>query len=289
MRYAVGLMANQHFLGLMTLSARLTGEPFTPEDTELLKTIADQTAASLLNLQLSERLARSKQLDTLRTMAAFFVHDLKNFAARLSLLMENFETHYHDAAFRAEALRLMRTSVAKMQHMCSRLSLLTARLELRRTATDVNALVRDTVAELRGALSAPVVLELQPLPPAWLDAEQLQKVLVNLLLNANDAVAGQGEIRVRTWQEGGYVVLAVSDNGCGIPAAFLKASLFQPFQTTKRGGLGIGLFHSKMIVEAHRGRIEVESEEGKGSTFRVWLPLATPEEESRDVGQDPAC
>ena len=69
----------------------------------------------------------------------------------------------------------------------------------------------------------------------------------------------------------GYVMLAVHDNGCGMSREFIAQALFQPFQTTKRQGLGIGLFQSKIIVEAHQGSIEVESEQGKGSTFRVLL------------------
>jgi len=68
-------------------------------------------------------------------------------------------------------------------------------------------------------------------------------------------------------------VLSVSDNGCGMSKQFVERSLFHQFQTTKKLGLGIGLFHSKRIIEAHRGKIEVESEEGQGSTFRVLLPV----------------
>jgi signal transduction histidine kinase len=88
------------------------------------------------------------------------------------------------------------------------------------------------------------------------------------------AASGLGDAfpPLATGQRDGWVVLAVSDNGCGMSEAFMERSLFQPFHTTKQQGLGIGLFHSKMIVEAHRGKIEVESEEGKGSTFRVLLP-----------------
>jgi len=65
----------------------------------------------------------------------------------------------------------------------------------------------------------------------------------------------------------------VADNGCGMSQDFLNRSLFRPFQSTKKTGVGIGMFQSKMIVEAHGGRIEVESEQGKGSTFRVLLPI----------------
>ena len=69
-----------------------------------------------------------------------------------------------------------------------------------------------------------------------------------------------------------WIELSVIDNGCGISEEFLEKSLFQPFKTTKKKGLGIGLFQCKRILEAHGGKIEVESESGKGSTFRLLLP-----------------
>ena len=103
--------------------------------------------------------------------------------------------------------------------------------------------------------------------------EQMLKVVTNLVLNATEAVSGKGQIRVETNRHNGWVVLAVADNGCGMSEEFLHRSLFRPFQTTKKKGLGIGMFQSKMIVEAHGGRIEVESEQGRGSTIRVLLPV----------------
>jgi signal transduction histidine kinase len=83
----------------------------------------------------------------------------------------------------------------------------------------------------------------------------------------------KGEIQVATEQRDGWIVLIVKDNGAGMSEEFLRHSLFRPFKTTKKQGMGIGLFQSKKIVEAHGGKIEVESKEGLGSTFRVFLPL----------------
>jgi len=98
-------------------------------------------------------------------------------------------------------------------------------------------------------------------------------VVTNLVLNAREAVSAPGEVRIETSQNNGWAILTVSDNGCGMAPEFLDRSLFRPFQTTKQNGLGIGLFQSKMIVEAHQGRIHVESLPGKGTTFQVILPL----------------
>lgn len=271
-RYCVPLVAGQQLLGLMTLHERLTEEPFSLEDFDLLKTLADQAAASLLNLKLAQRLLKAKEMEAFQALSAFFVHDLKNLASKLSLMVQNLPVHYDNPAFRDDMLRVISGSVAKMNAMCSRLSLLTKKLELHRSEADLNDLVRVTLADLQNLLKVPLLQELRPVPKFLMDPEQLQKVLANLILNAHEAVDEHGEIRVSTDWIDGWAVLSVSDDGCGMSRAFIDHSLFQPFQTTKSQGLGIGLFHSKMIVEAHRGRIEVQSEEGKGSTFTVCIP-----------------
>jgi signal transduction histidine kinase len=108
------------------------------------------------------------------------------------------------------------------------------------------------------------------------DREQLHSVLTNLLLNARDAVGARGQIRVETDRRDSLAVLSVADNGCGMSPEFVNDSLFRPFHTTKKKGVGIGMFQSKMIVEAHHGNIQVESEPGKGSIFRVILPFNLP-------------
>jgi putative PEP-CTERM system histidine kinase len=270
--YSVSLVAAEKFLGILTLTKRLTHEPFSVEDRDLLKTVADQTASSLFNVTLSQQLIQAKETETFQTLSAFFLHDLKNLAAMLSLTMQNLPTHYDDPEFRADALRVVGNSVDKINSLCSRLSLLTRTLELRQVETDVNELVMHTLADLNGAVQATIIRDLHPVPRLSVDPEQLQKVLVNLILNANEATGLQGEIRVVTSHENGWDVIQVSDNGCGMSKEFVEQSLFRPFRTTKTRGLGIGLYQSKTIVEAHHGRIEVESEEGKGSRFRVMLP-----------------
>ena len=105
--------------------------------------------------------------------------------------------------------------------------------------------------------------------------ERPAAVLKELIENSIDAGARQIDVEVVA---GGCNLIAVADNGSGMSADFIARSLFRPFQTTKKNGLGIGMFHSKMIVEAHRGKMEVTSETGQGSTFRVLLPIenATP-------------
>lgn len=272
-RYGVSLVAGQQWLGFLTLSDRHTQETFTLEDYDLLKTMADQTAANLLNVQLLQRVVQAKQMETFQTLSAFFIHDLKNLAAKLSLMLQNLPRYYDNPEFRDDALAVIAGSVTKMNSMCGRLSLLTRELELHRTDVDLNTLIQSVLNDLRGSIQATLTHLPGALPRLYIDPEQMQKVIENLLLNANEAVGAHGNIRIATTQQDGWVTLAVCDNGCGMSKEFMDRALFHPFQTTKSQGLGIGLFHSRTIVEAHHGHIEVESEEGKGSTFRVLLPV----------------
>jgi signal transduction histidine kinase len=189
------------------------------------------------------------------------------------MILQNVPAHFDNPEFRDDALQSLSQSVTKINSLCTRISSLRERLQIQPTETDLNDLIGATLKGLDDALGTNIIEELHPVPRLLLDPEQIQKVLTNLVLNAHDAMHEGGEIRVRTDNRDGWVEFSVSDSGCGMSEEIMEECLFRPFKTTKKQGMGIGLFHSKMIVEAHKGRIEVESEEGKGSTFRVLLPI----------------
>jgi len=109
---------------------------------------------------------------------------------------------------------------------------------------------------------------------------QINQVFMNLLVNASHAIPETGEIRIRTGRQGDEVFVAISDTGVGIAPENLNR-IFEPFFTTKAIGMGtgLGLSVSYNIVQKHHGRLEVESEVGKGSTFTMWLPVKAPEGE----------
>jgi putative PEP-CTERM system histidine kinase len=274
-RYCVPLRAAEQLVGIMTLSEKILYESLTFEDSDLLKTIADQAAASLLNIRLSEYLRQVKELEAFQTMSAFFMHDLKNLASKLSLVTQNLPVHLDNPEFRSDALKTISQSVAKINTMSGRLSLLSQKLELNPQATDLNELVKSTLEDMHSYIKGTVSLDLSDLPPASIDREQIHKVIENFVMNANDALDGPGGTIVITTRENDpFIELSFSDNGCGMSKEFVEKHLFRPFQTTKKQGMGIGLFHCKTIVEAHGGRIEVDSLEGKGTTFRILLPVA---------------
>jgi two-component system, NtrC family, sensor histidine kinase HydH len=109
------------------------------------------------------------------------------------------------------------------------------------------------------------------LPPVLLDRELFQQALLNLMLNAEQAMPEGGEITLQAFAENARVCLAIIDTGQGMPAE-VQAKIFQPFYSSKPGGSGLGLPTTRRIIESHQGTIEVQSEVGKGTKFTICLP-----------------
>ena len=165
-----------------------------------------------------------------------------------------------------------------------RLRRLFGKNETVRQAVDLNALVADALAILRNDLINHGVTVQQNLAPAaavvWADPVQLQQVLINLVLNASDAMAqvtpAQRLLQIDVDLDSDRVALVVSDNGSGIAAAVLPR-LFDPFFTTKQRGMGLGLSICRTIADAHEGRLWADNRLPHGASFHLVLPLAPPE------------
>jgi signal transduction histidine kinase len=147
---------------------------------------------------------------------------------------------------------------------------------LNREPTDLNQEIDEALdffAPEAAAAGVELVRYLDPeLPRVLLDAESFRGALFNLLLNAKQAMPDGGQIVVRTSERGGHVVLDVIDTGCGMDD-HTAAHMFEAFFSTKPGGSGLGLPTTAKIIEAHGGRIHVQSEAGRGTQFTIELPV----------------
>lgn len=273
-RVCVPMLSGGTLLGLIILGDRVGGVRFSPQDFDLLKCVGDQVAAGLHNTQLSQKLLQAREMEAFQTMASFFVHDLKNTTFTLNLMLQNLPVHFDDPEFRADALRGIAKTVANINRLIGRLSQLRQEFQIKPVESDLNEVVARALVVWEENAGVTLSKKFGALPKIQLDPEQMLKVVTNLVLNAREAVPPHGEVRVETAQNNGSVVLTFSDNGCGMAPEFLSRSLFRPFQTTKKNGLGIGLFQSKMIVEAHKGTVQVDSQPSLGTTFRIILPLS---------------
>jgi putative PEP-CTERM system histidine kinase len=269
----VPLVGGESWLGVIVLADRVRGLCYSAEEMDLLKCIGEQVAATLLKLRLTEEIMERKELEAFQTMSAFLIHDLKNAASTLGLMLENLPAHFDNPAFRQDAFRGIGSAASRINDLINRMNALRHELRLNPAELDLNLVVTEALSNLNGTLNTNLVTKFDQIPKVSADRQQLQSVFTNLLLNARDAVGMNGRITIATTRRGEWVALSVSDNGCGMTEQFIKHSLFRPFRSTKKKGLGIGMFQSKTIVEAHHGKIHVESELGIGTTFRVMLPL----------------
>jgi len=267
----VPLRAGEELVGLVSLGPMMSGDRYTEEDYDLLKTMGRQAGSVILNALLSRAMLERKEMETFHKLSSFVLHDMKNFVSSLSMVVQNAAIHQENPAFQREAFKTVERTVRNMSGLITKLSSDRQGLELHREQTDLNRLAEEALAELQvnGSEDLRLTADLEPVPSVEVDRTQIQKVIRNLLLNAVEAMGGKGYVSIRTWAEDGWVNLAVSDTGPGMERDFIETRLFRPFQTTKGKGLGLGLYHCKTIMEAHDGQIEVASEVAERTTFTL--------------------
>ena len=260
-------------IGIMLLAAERTGGAYTDEDLQFLATVAVQIAAMSVTARLSETVARSREFEAFHRLTSFVVHDVKNAISGLSLLTQNALAHFDDPEFQRDAITTLSKTVERMRRLLQRLASASDVQHMSFAPLDVAVLVAERVAPLVRTPRVRLKTELQPAPVVG-DADGLERVFQNLVVNAVEALEDGGDLILRTVTHGETVVCEVIDTGCGMSSEFLRHSLFVPFRSSKKGGWGIGLYHAREIVTAHGGRIDVVSEEGQGTTFAVTLPAA---------------
>jgi|Deesub1362A_J573_1020465.scaffolds.fasta_scaffold00004_254 hypothetical protein len=271
-RLIVPLTGNGKVEGIVVFGKQLAKEEFIYEDYDLMKTLAKQAALSIINFRLSEELAETREVAAVARISSFVIHDLKNLAYTLSLLLENAEDYIGEPEFQTDMLDTIRNAITKMKGLIQKLKTIPEKHTLNTEFADISLLARDVMKEIEKINSDVEFVYKGSSTVSMIDVEEVRKVILNLILNALDATNGKGVIKVEAGYNGDTTYVSVEDSGCGIEEDFIKNHLFKPFRTTKKKGLGIGLYQCKQIVEAHGGRIEVSSEVGKGSVFTVYLP-----------------
>ena len=232
-----------------------------------------------------QKLIQSDRLASLGRLSATVAHEINNPLSGILNLSMVMQRMLKEDGVPPERMREFRSHLEQVTRETERVGRIVSDLlafsrqsRPRIGKADLNEVVRSTLSVIDHKIrleGSRVALELEPdLPPVYGDAAQLQQVVLNLAMNAVEATPGGGDLRVRTRSTSGTreVVLEVSDTGIGIPASILP-KIFDPFFTTKEEakGTGLGLAVVYGIVEAHGGDIEVESEPGRGTTFRVKL------------------
>lgn len=219
---------------------------------------------------------RAEHLATIGELAAGLAHEIRNPLAGIAGVVEVMGTELPAGSASRSVLGEVRNEIQHIQEILTNLLAYARPRPPNFHLADLNLTVEQAVLMARQQTRAkPIDILFIPnedLPNVTHDPGQIQEVLLNLLLNAIQALSGKGSVEVRARHEGQNAVVRVADTGRGISPEELP-NIFKPFFTTRSEGTGLGLPLAKGIVEAHGGRIEVTSIQGQGTQFDVWLPI----------------
>ena len=270
-------------IGVSSQVIREHGNPMgslvTLRDVESLERIGSQ-------LHVSERLA------ALGRVTAGVAHEVKNPLNSMRLWLEVLKANMPVEPEPQQAVKMLDNEIDRLDRAVKTFLNFTKPLELNREETDLRALLDEALDAARPSIvKAGIELRVElpsQFPRVMVDSQLIHQAVLNLLLNASDFTSAGGRITLSLRRNGEFAVIAVSDSGKGISPENQK-KIFQLFFTTRPGGTGIGLANTFRFVQLHNGRIEFDSEPGRGTTFRLELPLARSTEglsgKLRDFGQ----
>ncbi len=278
----VPLMLHEELLGFVVLKHSLGKVSFNWEVSDLLKVASRQAAANLAQMRAANQLIVARQFESFNRTTTFIIHDLKNLIAQLSLLLANAEKHKDNPEFQADMLGTVENAVARMNKVLA---------QLRRGSGEAQAQSVALADILADAIASKQAFKLRPiveLPPASLrvraERERLTRAIGHLLQNALEATPPSGQVTLRGFEDASQAIIEIADTGSGMEDEFIRTRLFQPFDSTKGAGMGIGAYECRETVRALGGKLDVDSVPGRGTRFRISLPL----ENNLNAGGDAA-
>jgi PAS domain S-box-containing protein len=247
----------------------------------IMKDVTDRKQAEEALLEAQEKLVRQEKLAMLGQLAGGVGHELRNPLGAIKNAVYFLNMVFAEQELEPEVketLEILAKEVGTSERIISSLLDFARPKPLVRRKIDVSELVQETLSHIALPENVDVTSQLvDGLPVILADPDQLAQVFGNIIRNGLQAMPQGGRLTVRTAEVSGWVVVSIADTGVGIPEEALS-KIFEPLFTTKAKGIGLGLAVTKTLIEGHEGCIEVQSEEGKGSTFTVKLPTGGKEE-----------
>ncbi|MDR7103110.1 XrtA/PEP-CTERM system histidine kinase PrsK [Croceicoccus sp. BE223] len=272
----VPLQVADRITGVVVLARPVYARRLDWEDFDMMRIVGQQLAAHLAENAAQKQLLDAARFDEFNRRMAFVMHDIKNLASQLGLLVSNAERHIEKPAFRADMLVTLRSATDRMETLLGRLS------NYRGSAQAIGGRAMeplrpaDVVAKALSLeiASGLVIVHDGGTAPLLGDGEALDRVIRHLARNAIEASAPGRTVEIRFPSTDRLAAIAVEDFGCGMSPEFVRSNLFKPFVSTKADGFGIGAFEARELIRAMGGRLEVDSRVGHGSRFTIWLPRA---------------
>jgi putative PEP-CTERM system histidine kinase len=267
----IPLLVADELIGYVVLAHARTVVQVNWEVRDLLKTASRQAAGFLAQMHATEALLEVRKFDAFNRMSAFVVHDLKNIVAQLSLMLRNAKRLHANPEFQQDMLATVENSLEKMRQLM---------LQLREGQTPASGVSGVDLAPIARRLAKVATERGRTLELHVADSvvtrgseERIERVLGHMVQNAMDATAPAQRVWLEVGRSSGQARIVVGDAGHGMSPEFVQTRLFKPFNTTKRGGMGIGAYESFQYLRELGGSIAVESEIDRGTIVTILLPL----------------
>ncbi|MFB3886556.1 MAG: GAF domain-containing protein [Thermodesulfobacteriota bacterium] len=300
---AIPLLAKQRALGAIAADHVEPGRTITDEALESVMTFAQQAGLAIHNAfmyeelktfsrQMEEKiqkttsdlrkaeaqLIRSEKLAALGQLAAGIAHEIRNPLTSINILIHSLAESVPSGNSHREDLRVVEEEIRRINEIIDQFLRFAKPAAPLFEKTDVLPIFEETLQLLRPQIERQrisVQKKFQTLPPITIDREQMKQVILNLLMNAIQAMpmGGRLELSGQLSRDGHWIQFSIKDYGMGIPPEDMDR-LFDPFFSTKEGGVGLGLSIAHRIIDQHHGKIEVESTSGKETLFTLWLPVS---------------
>jgi len=268
---------------LIILGGKISGDIFTNEDINLLKTISVQASIAVKNARLYQEKINSERLASIGMMSATFAHEVRNPLTSLKTFAQLMPEKYNDIEFRDTFSKIVVGEIEKIDGLISDLlDFSSNKKPTRINNINFTELLDKIVDNVKGKLEfekSNIVVEKNYSADAINmsgDDVKLKQAFSNIIINGCQAMHGEGVLRVNIKPNGKHFDVIVEDTGEGIHPEDLS-KIFDPFITTKERGIGLGLAISKRVIEDHKGKIHIKSELSQGTTFTISLPVQNDE------------
>jgi putative PEP-CTERM system histidine kinase len=265
------LIAKQKLVGILFLGPKANKEPFGHREIQFISSIGHQFSLALFSARLAEELLAAKQIESFHKFTAFVMHDLKNSVSMLSMLLQNYENNRDNPEFQKSVMATINGAVTRIQGIIQKLRGGETGEGFRISDCNLNQIVLglEDKLGLKDQSGIEYISELGQIGKIRGDPEKLTEVIRNLVINALEAMPDGGKLIINTYEADDKIILQVEDTGEGMSSEFMAKKLFKPFSTSKKKGLGIGLYQSREFIERMGAKMVVKSDPGIGTTFSL--------------------
>lgn len=283
-RLIVPLILHRELLGFVVLIEPRSTINLNWEVRDLLRVAGTQVASYLAQYEATNALSIARQFESFNRMSTFIVHDIKNLIFQLSLLLSNAEKHKDNPEFQKDMIETVNFSVNKMKRLLEKLS--NGSQSEKQEVLNLDQLLQQIIERNSFNMPRPALEIIDSGLMVEANYPRLERVISHLVQNAIEATPKNGQVWVRLVRKDNSAVIIIKDTGHGMSEQFIQKKLFEPFESTKTAGMGIGVFESKEYINELGGQLDVNSQESVGTTFSIILPLFQHYQENKVASQD---